>query len=934
MFCKGKKNSIAGTFFLLFIFQYWGLTALDPGQSIDQYVLDQWKNKEGLASNIIYSISQTPDGYLWIATAGGVMRFDGVKFSPMEYNKSQDSRNRGKAIYYVLFVDREGTLWIGGSRELIKYQYQTHQFTFFTKKNGLKGHSISHVYEDMKGNLWIGFLGGYLNRFTNGKFTRFNVSVSHDTRDSKIISIIEDSSRNLLVATQKNGIFQFKNGKFLKCDIKDAGPKVNKIYKDRNRELWIGTNKGLVHIIDKKNRIYSFRDGLSNENIINIEEDSHGNLWVGTLNGLNRLKKNEPGEIVIEKRLENHLISYLFEDRENNLWIGTAESGLIRLKNAKFITHASANKNQGTIIYAVFEDRQGDTWVGANEGKLLRYRKNEYLETLQIPGKINTNIICIDEDSNGNLWMGSCEDGVFKWERKSNRFINFTTRDGLADNYVISVSHDSKNNLWFSTDNGVSRYSKGVFKSFKNQDGLLGKQVAYTYEDKNHSIWVLNSKGINVLKNGKFTRDNMITYLKGIGVVCIYEEQTSPNNGENVFWFGTYGHGIRRFKDGTFTSYTDKDGLISNYIYQLFADDWGNFWMSSNRGTLRINKNQLDAFAQGQVDRIHCTSFDTSDGMISVHFYNTLSASSAIKTRDGELLFVTKKGITMVHPGKIKVNRIPPPVIIEDFFFKGSERYAYNGLYQETLVFKGMNHIGFHFTAPTFLSPGKIKFKYQLKGHDKDWAFLAPGASRVALYEGLAPRSYIFKVTACSSEGIWNNTGASMAFTINTCFQNSTTFKVLLLLGGLALVAAAVFLSKKFPLARNGKVKYNNSQLDHAYVKECIKKLDYFMEIEKVYRDENISLQSLSKKIAVTPHQLSRILNEKLNKNFPDFINTYRVEEAKNILADPKQADRKILTIAFDVGFNTKVAFNTTFKKHTKMTPSQFKKKVRTSVGQ
>jgi ligand-binding sensor domain-containing protein/AraC-like DNA-binding protein len=698
--------------------------ALDPGQSIDQYVPDQWKNKEGLASNIIYSIAQTPDGYLWIATAKGVIRFDGVKFSPVEYNKSQNSGKRGKTIYYVLFVDREETLWIGGTGELIKYQYQTGQFTSFTKKNGLKGYFVSYLYDDMKGNLWIGFLGGYLNRFTNGKFTRFDVSVSNDTNDSKIISIIEDSSKNLLAATQKNGIFQFRNGKFLKCDIKDAGPKVNKIYKDRNGELWIGTNKGLVHIIDKKTRIYSFRDGLSNENITNIEEDSHGNLWVGTLNGLNRVKKNGPGRIVIEKRLENHLISYLFEDREDNLWIGTAESGVIRLKNAKFITHPSTKKDQGRIIYAVFEDRQGDTWVGANEGKLHRYRKDEYIETLQIPGKLNTNIICIDEDSSGNLWMGSCEDGVFKWERKFNRFINFTTRDG-------------------------------------------------------------------------------------------------------------------------------------------------------------------------------------------------------------ELLFVTKKGITMVHPGKIKINRIPPPVIIEDFFFNGRDRYPYNGLHPETIVFKGMNHIGFHFTAPTFLSPAKIKFKYKLEGHDKDWACHAPGAHRYVFYEDLEPGTYIFKVTACSSDGIWNNTGASMAFTIKPCFQNSTSFKLLLLLGGLTLVAAAVFLFKKFPLARNGKVKYNNSHMNHVYVKECIKKLDYFMEIEKVYRDENISLQSLSKKISITPHQLSRIINEKLDKNFPDFINTYRVEEAKKILADPRQTDRKILTIAFDVGFNTKVAFNTAFKKYTKMTPSEFRKNER-----
>ncbi len=134
MYCKGKKILLAGTIFLLFIFRYWGLMALDPGQSIDQYVSDQWKNKEGLAGNIIYSIAQTPDGYLWLSTANGVMRFDGVKFSPMEFNKKEDVGSRKKTIYYILFVDREGNLWLGGSRELIKYQHQIGKFTSFTKK--------------------------------------------------------------------------------------------------------------------------------------------------------------------------------------------------------------------------------------------------------------------------------------------------------------------------------------------------------------------------------------------------------------------------------------------------------------------------------------------------------------------------------------------------------------------------------------------------------------------------------------------------------------------------------------------------------------------------------------------------------------------------------------------------------------------------------
>ena len=265
------------------------------------------------------------------------------------------------------------------------------------------------------------------------------------------------------------------------------------------------------------------------------------------------------------------------------------------------------------------------------------------------------------------------------------------------------------------------------------------------------------------------------------------------------------------------------------------------------------------------------------------------------------------------------------------FTFSGLVRYGsiWVGLKEGmNRLDNGIKNIGFHFASPTFSSPPKIMVKYKLEGYDKKWTFLPPGEKRMNLYNDLAPGTYTFRVTACNSEGIWNDTETVMIFTLKSRFPKTISFKLLILLGCLALISGAVFLYKRHPLVKNGneKVKYNNSHLNPVYVKECIKNLDYLMQVEKVYRDEHISLQSLSRKLSVTPHQLSRILNEKVKKNFPDFVNTYRVEEAKKLLREPGRSSRKILTIAFDVGFNTKVAFNIAFKKYTKMTPTEFRK--------
>jgi ligand-binding sensor domain-containing protein/AraC-like DNA-binding protein len=695
---------------------------------------------------------------------------------------------------------------------------------------------------------------------------------------------------------------------------------------------------------DKAADVYAYdtRNGLLNDEIVDIIEDSDGNLWVATLNNLHRMKvikEDQPGGILFEKILEKNLIMCLFEDSEGSLWIGTWDSGLIRLKNAVFIAHAPSTslveKNPGETIRSLFENPQGEIWIGSSLGKLYKFRNNECIEFLEIPGAASTIINAIREDNHGNLWLGAHGKGLYQRKKGTDTLINFNTQDGLADNIVISIFNDSKNNLWIGTYDGVSRYRNGIFKSLKARDGILGNFVNNVYEDNNHHIRIASNKGIYVIEKGELTRKNMIEYLPDIPVACIHEEYISSGNDNDsngyVSWVATHGAGLKRFKDGKFFSYTTAEGMTSNFIYQMLEDERGNLWMMSDSGILRVNKKELNGFAEGRVDRINCTSFGISDGMKSSDFFTFFSRNSALKTREGEFWFVTTKGITIVNPGEIKIIKSPPNVIIEEVFFN-DRSIPLSIKEREEKDFKEVSDFVFHFTAPTFLSPGKIKFKYKLDGYDRDWAFLPPGEKRTARYKDLSSGTYTFKVTACNSDGVWNKRGDSITFTLTPLFYETIFFKILVLFILLVLTLGGYFLYKKQWLRKIGK--YKGPSMNPIYIKECIKKLDYLMEIEKVYRDETISLQSLSGKLSITPHQLSRILNEKLNKNFPDFINTYRVQEAKKLLSDPGRGNQKILTIAFDVGFNTKVAFNTAFKKHTKMTPSQYREKARKSVSQ
>ncbi|MCX6584641.1 MAG: helix-turn-helix domain-containing protein [Candidatus Aminicenantes bacterium] len=913
-----------------------GLWAQGPDKYTQEYLVDRWETADGLPGNSVLAITQTPDGYLWITTTKGLTRFDGLKFTAIGFLENGDDSPQ-KTLPDALFVDRTGILWIGSSAGLTQYDYKTRLFVTLTAKDGITADRIRVIDEDVKGNLWISFDVGYLNRFANGRFSAFNAS--HGLGGKKINAIVEDAGGNLLFGTRENGVYIFRGEGFSKYEIEGLGKGylIITMYEDRDKDLWIGTNKGLFRATTKDNKtyVYTTRHGLAGDYIISILEDEDRNLWVGTANGLSRWEKKQAASASFSRvdLLKNHAITCLFNGRENSLWVGAYEGGIWQLKAARFssCTLQLQEKRQEEIIFSLYEDRLGNTWIGTLSGKLYCCKNCTAIKTLEIPGISDTGISAIAEDSSGNLWLGANGKGVFMEE--AGRFTNFTTRDGLADNMVISIFKDSKDNLWFATAGGVSRYSRSTrrLESFKTGGGLPRK-VHNVYEDKNHNILLATDKGIMVMenKNYEFINNKMTGSCRDIPVTCIVQDDSGDSQssaGGGAYWIATHGAGLKRFKNGTLTSYTTKEGMASNFIYQVFEDGWGNLWMMSDSGVLRASKNELNELADGRGSYINCTAFGISDGMRSIEFNNMFSRHSALKTQTGELRFITRKDIAVVNPGKININKIPPPVVIEAALLNGlavpRECYGQDG---KKNVFKKIQDVVFLFTAPTFLSPEKVTFKYKLEGSDMDWVFLRPGKRRAAHYKDLAPGAYSFSVTACNSDGVWNETGVSFAFTLKSPIYETLLFKLgmLILLAGLGW--AGYFLYKRlkplFPKTEDSK----RTAINPLFAEQCIKKLSYLMELEKLYREESISLQYLAEKLSITPHLLSQLLNEKLNITFPDYINNYRIEEARKLLVDPDWADRKVISIAFEVGYNTKAAFYGVFKKCTGMTPSEYRK--------
>jgi len=904
--------------------------ALDPNKPVHQYLVDQWETSAGIPSNTVLSITQTPDGYLWIATTKGLVRFDGIEFSVISFAGAGETGSRENPIPETLFVDRQGTLWIGSSAGLTSFHQQTGRFYTYTTADGISKDRIRRIKDDMRGDLWISFFTSYVNRFSNGKFIPFNAA--HGLNGNKINAIIECQNGNLLFGSRENGVFISREGKFLKYPVPGlAHLHLIDMLEDKQGNLWIGTNNGLFRVIGQETKIYTAKAGLSNDYVTSIMEDSDGNTWVGTLKGLNRLEKKPDGSIGFESVLNSQAIMCLFEDREKSLWVGTYDSGLKRIKEGKFTSYQPLELYPEEIFLSLWEDHSGDTWIGTLSGKLFRCRGNKIIDIIESSTISGTGITAIAEDADGNLRLGTNGRGVF--QKKNRAFFPLTTREGLADNLVSSIFKDSKGNLWVGTFGGVNiiHAGNGFLETFDSREGLSGKVVYNVYEDDRQNILIAADKGVTVLKEGKIARENIRYYLPGVSVTCIYEDRATPgtndandsnDNQDRVTWLATHGAGLKRLQKGNIISFTTANGMTTDFIYQFFEDRQGNFWLMSDSGILRASKSELNRFAAGQADVINCASFGISEGMKSIELNNEFSRHSALKTRNGEFWFITQKNISIINPGKIQINKVPPPVVIDAVLFNDQPV----PLRQEVLEFYGITGFQFHFTAPTFLSPGKVKFKYRLQGFDRGWVFLGPGRERSAQYKNLEPGAYTFQVIACNAEGIWNRTGDSLAFTLKPFFYETLLFKIVILFMLAALGAIGLYIYKNRPFSK--QEKYKGSPLNPQFAGECARKLRHLMEVEKLYLDADLSLQLLAGKLSITSRVLSQVLNEKLDRNFSDFINFYRVEEAKKILQDPRSAQKKIITLAFDVGFNTKVAFYNAFKKFTGMTPAQYREKL------
>ncbi|HEY5028498.1 MAG TPA: response regulator, partial [Candidatus Angelobacter sp.] len=467
---------------------------------------------------------------------------------------------------------------------------------------------------------------------------------------------------------------------------------------------------------------YSSKNGLSGDFVESILQDHEGNLWVGTeTGGVNSFKEGALTNYGQEMGLKGSPRT-VFQDPDGSLWIGTS-TGLFRMKDYKVIPYLTDKGPANNYVYGMFQDHLGNMWVGTDEGGLNKFTGHSVRNFRKSDGLADDWIPAVMEDRAGDIWVGTFSGGVSRFH--NGKFTNYTTREGLGSNRVWAIHLDREGQLWFGTDAGLSLLRDGKFINFDiheaSPEGPGMGSVSVIYEDADH-----------------------------------------------VFWIGTYGGGLKLFKDGKFTSITMLQGLFDDTIWSILDDDLGNFWMSSNRGIFRVKKSELIEVAAGRLSSFTSQSYGVADGMESVEC-NGGSQYSGWKTRDGKLLFACLKSVVVVEPNNLPRNPLQPPVVIETVKINQQGNVA-----PGASLPAGAGELEFKYAALSYFAPEKVIFKCMLEGFEKDWT--TPSTPGFVRYTNLSPGRYTFRVKAANNDGVWNETGASFSFYLAPRFYQTTWF--------------------------------------------------------------------------------------------------------------------------------------------------------------
>jgi signal transduction histidine kinase/ligand-binding sensor domain-containing protein len=732
--------------------------ALNPSLDVSQYAHKAWTVREGFFKSTIYSIAQTPDGYLWLGTEFGPLRFDGVQAVPWT---PAGAERLPSTVILRLLVARDGTLWIGTAAGLASWNgskltlyreldeqsvvslVEDHEGTIWAGsigvptsrlcairsgtpqcygQDGAVGRGVLSLWNDGAGNLWAGALPG-LWRWSPAPPQFY--AVPHPAGVLEIRDLNRTDDGKLLLATN-DGLKQFSGGR-VQPYLVPGFPRIagsTRLLRDQDGGLWIGTaDRGILHVHQGRTDAFSRAEGVSGDYIRSLFEDREGNVWAATTGGLDRFREFAISTITVNQGLSNTDTWSVAAARDGSVWMGT-RNGLNRWKDGRITILGKANGLAGDPPQSLFQDGAGRIWLSSN--RELGYVENGvFVPATVVPGG---QVHAIAGDGAGDLWLSEDRNLLHVAAGRVAEQIPWPQL-GAEEDAVTLLPGGEPGGLWvgFRVGRGLIYFKAGqIVRSYRAADGLGGGAVAGLKLDRDGALWAATEGGLSLIKSG------------GVSTM------------------------------------TSNNGLPCDTVHWIMDDDNGSTWLYLACGLARLNRREMDAWKADPKRAVHPLLFDSSEGaMLHSDQYSGFSPRVA-KSADGRLWFVTGVGVQVIDPRHVPENKLAPPVHIERIIADDKPYTLKPGMRLPANV----RSLRIEYTALSLVAPEKVHFKYKLEGQNRNWQEVIN--ERQTTYTNLPPRNYRFQVTASNNSGVWSETGDTLEFSIAPAYYQTNWFRAAL----------------------------------------------------------------------------------------------------------------------------------------------------------
>lgn len=820
--------------------------SLSFGSGVErQYLTDVWTADDGLPNSSVTSVAQTPDGYLWIGTYNGLTRFDGMRFVTFD---PATTPALAHARVRQLMTDSQGTLWINtydGSMTALRHgnferewngdggidpdvalvSSSSNQVTFLLHRGSLRRKSAGSGWIDLfptnravgaecladgAGTIWYRGSDKRLSRLEGDRFEP--LTNQNQLVDQHVNWLATDGNGQLWIGTS-NDIAVWDGNQFRTATPTNAASAtvVDFLAVTEPDHLWAVVNGRVWEVFGRRwlREVQSLREVFTgNLSTMGALADHHGGVWLyDRERGLFHVNaEGQSRHFGADENFPGDRVNCFFEDREGNWWAGLDAGGLVRLRERRFQTVISDQQTSSKPARSVCEDQDGTVWIGTLGDGLEYCPAGGVASSLVMPGGTDNGFaFSVCPDGAGRLWVSAGAEDLYVLEHDE------LTRVFPVIHGVKALLSDSSGRLWVGTKTGLSYAEPGQRTDFKSVEGIRRSEVRALADDGRGNIWAGDEDGVLFRITGGLAMPfHPADTEESQAIWSLLAED------DGTVWVGTFRGGLLRFRDGRFTRFGIKDGLPDSVICQILDDGQGNLWLGSNHGIIRVAKSALDAFAEGKATALTCTTYGREDGLPSLECSGGYQPASW-RSQDGRLWFTTLKGVVSVQPKDLKVNSLPPSVVIEEMLVDGKEQ----GVIDDTRVLAvppGKHSFEFRYTGNSLIASDRVRFRYQLEGVDAGWSEAGTRRSSVQ-YNYLRPGDYCFRVTAANSDGTWNQKGASLKFHVQPYIYEILWFQ--LIMGAVAVGALA--LAIRHITLRRLRWKMHQLERQHAVERERIR---------------------------------------------------------------------------------------------------------------